>query len=218
MRTLLWITAALPLLVGFAAALRAEEEPSALEVAKQTLREQQLTIQLLEKRVSAQESLAQALFDRLERDFETLRALRGDKATGVGLLKRRIRSLQDDLEAERERNGVDEDALGRQLIREQERHMKDVMQLQDEVARANDMAEENRVEATEILQREVVAKEEQRRLRDHFVHAIRLLGEVGPAAKAALPWLKQTEAWDDDVLARAARTATARIQGTPEER
>jgi len=216
MRTVVPVALVATLGLLLAGALQADEEPSALEAAKRQVREHELTIHLLEKRVHAQDALAKALFTRLEEGFDALRAWREASATGVDLVKRQILDLQDALEAERERNGVSADELGKQLVKEQQRHVNDVVQLQQLLAQANATAESNRLEATMALQRVAVVEEERRRLRDHVVHAVRLLGEIGPPAKVAVPWLEQTSAWKDGVLGPAARTALQRIQGKTE--
>lgn len=201
------------LLLGSVAALQADDEPSALEVAKRTIREQELTIHLLEKRVHSQELVAKTLFTRLEKEFEALRAWREESVTGVDVVKRQIRDLQVALETERERNGVSADELGKQLMKEQQRHVNDVLQLQNELSRANETAESNRLEATNSLQRVFVVEEEMRKLRDHFAHGVRLLGEIGPPATVALPWLKKTSALKDEVLASGARKAIEKVGG-----
>ena len=216
MRTYVVVTLVVSVLIGLAATLRADEEPSALEVAKRTIREHELTIHLLEKRVHSQDVLAKALFTRLEKEFKALRAWRMETATGVDLVKRQIRDLQDALETEQERNGVSKDELGKQLMAEQQRHVADVVQLQQELCVANETAEGNRLEATNALQRAAVIEEEMLRQRDHFVHAVRLLGEIGAPAKIALPWLKQTSEIGDGVLGPAARTAITRIADKPD--
>lgn len=216
MRTVVPVALVATVSLLLVAALQADEDPSPLETAKRTIREHELTIHLLEKRVHAQERLAGALYTRLEKEFDVLRAWREESATGVGVVKRQIRDLQDALKAEQERNGVSADELGKQLTKEQQRHVNDVVQLQQVLAQANETAEANRIEATMALQRVAVVEEERRRLRDHIVHAVRLLGEIGPPAKVAVPWLEQTSAWKDGVLGPAARTALGRIQGQGE--
>ena len=76
MRTVVPVALVAILGLLLAAALRAEEEPSTLAAAKRTIREHELTIHLLEKRVHAQDALAKALFTRLEKEFDALRAWR----------------------------------------------------------------------------------------------------------------------------------------------
>ena len=212
MRALVPLALCASLVIGLAATLWADEEPSALEVAKRTIREQELTIHLLENRVRAQEVLARSLFNRLQAEFDALKAWREESATGVAVVKRQILDLQDALETERERTGLAHDEFGKELAKEQKRHVHDVVLLQQELCRANETAESNRLEATNALQCVHVVEEEKRRLRDHFVHGIRLLGEIGPPGKLALPWLETTTHLQDGVLGPAARTAIARIE------
>ena len=217
MRTFVTIAMGLSVLIGLAAALQADEdETSALAAAKRTIREHELTIHLLEKHVHAQDTLSKALFSRLRSEFAALKAWREETGAGVAVVKRQIRDLQDALDAERERNGVSKEELGKQLMAEQQRHIEDVMQLQSQLSVANETAESNRLEATNALQRVAVIEEEMRRLRDHVVHAVRLLGEIGPEAKIAVPWLEKTQAYRDGVLGPAARTALQRIRGEAE--
>lgn len=210
MRITLPIALVATLCLALAAALQADEEPSALEEAK-------LTIHLLEKRVHAQDVLVKTLFQRLRADADVLQAWREGTATRADLVERQIHDLEKALATERDRNGLDTDVLGMQLAKEQQRHVSDVMQLQQELSRANETAEANRIEATNALQRMAVVDQEKRLLRDHIAYAARLFGQLGPAAKPALGWLEDTKTFHDDVLDETVKRAIARITGKPDE-
>ncbi len=214
MRTLALLVIVTLLLLGAAAALHAEDEDSdRVRREHARLMDETVAIQILELRARAQERLNQSLFELLEAHVRTLKAGGNGSVAVVNVLNLRITELEESLETERKRSGVDENELMQQLVAEQKRHTRDVQLLQTELVKANEIAECNRLEATQSWQRVTVHEEEGRRLRKRLVQAVWLLGEIGPAAKIALPWLKETVALDDEILVDAAKTATARIQG-----
>ncbi len=178
-------------LLAAGAALHAEEGESELDAAKRTIREKELVLELLRTRTQVQELRIQKLDLLHDAQVEALHALRADAGAAVKLLEARIDDLSGDLKAEQARSGVDDTQLGKQLMREQRRHTQDVVQLMTELTKANETAEANRIEATQALQGKAVAEEKARHHRDHIAHAVRLLGEIGPAARIALPWLKE---------------------------
>jgi len=192
--------------------LHADEDESELAAAQRTIREQTLTIQLLQRQVEALEAWNAALYDQQEAQAGLMLAARKGSGRALDVVKAQIDGLRKALETERTRSGVDEVQLGKQLAKEQGRHANDVQMLASELAAANEMAEHNRLEATQALQRTAVLEEGTRRLRDHLAHAVRLLGEIGAPARIALPWLKETAGLDDPVLADVAKTAAARIE------
>jgi hypothetical protein len=167
--------------------------------------------QLFAAHADAQEKLARKLFALLEEYSGALDAARELGTARERLLHRRIDHLHEALEAERKRTGPPENELLQELAASQERHTHDVMLLQRELAAANEIAEANRLEATRVLQRITVAEMENDRLRQLLVRGVRTVGEMGPAARAALPWLEAIEAGDDAALKEAVAAAKAGI-------
>lgn len=211
--TTLLLSTIVLLFLGAGTGLRAEDEDSEREIRERyRLMNETVAIQLLEGRVRAQRRWTEALLELTGSYAKALSASQQETASGVGILKRRIEQLEEALATERARTGLDENELMKQLIAEQKRHTVDVIQLQLELAKRHEMAESNRLEATDGFQRAQLHEERSQVLRKQLVQAIWLLGETGSAAKAALPWLKQSDELEDEAVSEAAKEAIGKIE------